>query len=50
MGQGTCPYVPHPGKALALTRSDIDFAINKVKVAKTYIEKTKKVQNSTKTA
>lgn len=38
-----------PGEALALTRSDIDFTVNKVKVTKTYIEKTKKIQNSTKT-
>ncbi|ACL77607.1 tyrosine-type recombinase/integrase [Ruminiclostridium cellulolyticum] len=39
-----------PGEALALTRSDIDFTTNKIKVTKTYIEKLKKVQNSTKTA
>lgn len=39
-----------PGEALALTRGDIDLKNNKVKVSKTYIEKTKKVQNSPKTA
>ena len=39
-----------PGEALALLRSDIDFNKKTVKVTKTYLERTKKVQNSTKTA
>jgi len=39
-----------PGESLALNRSDINFEKNTVKVNKTYLEKEKKVQNSTKTA
>jgi integrase len=38
-----------PGEALALTRADIDLKKKTVKVNKTYLERSKKVQNSTKT-
>jgi len=38
-----------PGEALALTRSDIDLKKKTVRVNKTYLEKLKKVQFSTKT-
>lgn len=39
-----------PGEALALVRSDINFKKKTVSVTKTYLEKEKKVQNSTKTS
>lgn len=38
-----------PGEALALSRNDVDFSKKCVQVNKTYIEKTKKVQNVPKT-
>jgi len=38
-----------PGEAIALSRKDIDFNNNSVKVSKTYISKTKTIQNATKT-
>lgn len=38
-----------PGEALALTRADIDFKKQIVKVTKTYLEKEKRIQNSPKT-
>lgn len=38
-----------PGEALALSRGDVDLKKKIVKVRKTYLEKEKKVQNSTKT-
>jgi integrase len=38
-----------PGEALALQRKDVDLKKRTVKVNKTYLEKEKKIQNSTKT-
>ena len=38
-----------PGEALALTRADVDLKKKTVKVRKTYLEKEKKIQYSTKT-
>jgi len=38
-----------PGEALALARADVDLKAKTVKVRKTYLEKEKRIQNSTKT-
>jgi integrase len=38
-----------PGEAIALNRNDLDIVKNTVRVRKTFIRKTKSIQNSTKT-